>query len=97
MGPGAEAGSGPFAPAVSWRPVGQCALGFGGLGGAGHGSAVAGSLPLMSTLSSEEFICFHFCSFALMENMFFISDHILKSCCMILQYTGKQKRNFTCK
>ena len=31
------------------RPAGQCALGFGGLGGAGHGSAVAGSLPLMST------------------------------------------------
>ena len=98
MGPGAEVGSRPFAQAVRWCPVGQCTLGSGGLGGAGRGSAVTGSLQLMNAWSSEEFICFNFCSFALMEdNMFFISDHILKSCCMILQYTGKQQRNFTWK
>ena len=75
MGPGAEVGSRPFAQAVRWCPVGQCTLGSGGLGGAGRGSAVTGSLQLMNAWSSEEFICFNFCSFALMEdNMFFKSQ-----------------------
>lgn len=71
-GPWGLAGSRPFACAVRWRLAGLCTLGSGGLGGAGRGSAITGIQP-MNTLSSEEFICFNFCSFALMENsVFFI-------------------------